>query len=77
MAGGLSTEGYVGKCRFCVGTQSDPTILCSETASAMYLGSNKSGGRGCVPPGLVPLSLGSTQPKAWPCKELGPVSFRL
>lgn len=76
-AGGLSTEGHTGKCRFCMGTQSDPATLCSQTASAMYLGSNKPDGRGHGPLGLLSLSLGSTQPKAWPCRELRPVSFRL
>lgn len=60
-----------------MGAQSDPTILCSQTALAMYLGSNKPDERGHGPPGLVPLSLGSTQPKAWPCRELGSVSARL
>lgn len=69
MTGGLSTEGYVGKCRLCMGTQSDPTILCSQTASAMYLGSNKSGGGAVARLAWSPSAWGAHSPRPGPVKS--------
>lgn len=54
-AEGLSAEGHIGQCRFCMSTQSGSTTLCSQTALAMYLGSNKPNASGSGPPGLVPM----------------------
>ena len=41
---------HAGKRGVCMGTQSDPTTLCSQTASAIYLGSDKpdAGGHGLL-----------------------------
>lgn len=69
--GALSTEGHMGT--FCTGTQSDPAILCSQTASAMYLGSNKTDGRRHGPPARCPSVWGAHSP----CLALQPAGTSL
>lgn len=44
-------------CGLCTGTQSGISTLCSQTALAMYLGSDKPDARGPWP--------------SWPCREQG------
>lgn len=68
-AGGGSAEEHSGPCRFCLGTQSDPTILCSQTASAMYLGSNKPDERGHGPPAWTPSAWGAQSPRRGPAES--------
>lgn len=74
--GVLSTEGHVGKRGVCKGTQSDPTTLCSQTASAIYLGST-SQMQVVMASWPGPSHSGGHTAWAWPCKEPAPVSSRL